>query len=102
MGLGGVTALSLVLNLVKLSQNGYANIYYSGAVKSMLRSWHAFFFVSADQLKPYVGNLIVGTELKFQLWVVRPHGNGFQTRLLKTDVPPASYNLEGAAYIPGP
>ncbi|HLW95611.1 MAG TPA: glycosyltransferase family 39 protein [Solirubrobacteraceae bacterium] len=48
MGLGGITALSLVLNLVKLSQNGYANIFYSAAIKSMLRSWHAFFFLSAD------------------------------------------------------
>ena len=63
---------------------------------------HKLFFVSADQLRPYAGAMIVGTELKFQLWLVRPRGNGFQTRLLKTDVPPGSYNLEGAAYIPGP
>ena len=33
---------------MKLSQNGWANIYYSAAVKSMLRSWHAFFFITAD------------------------------------------------------
>ena len=33
---------------MKLSQNGWANIYYSAAVKSMLRSWHAFFFLTAD------------------------------------------------------
>jgi 4-amino-4-deoxy-L-arabinose transferase-like glycosyltransferase len=40
--------LSGLLEFVKLSQNGYANVYYSAAVKSMLRSWHNFFFVSAD------------------------------------------------------
>ncbi|HEX4035348.1 MAG TPA: glycosyltransferase family 39 protein [Solirubrobacteraceae bacterium] len=64
LGLGGVTALSLVLNLVKLSQNGYANIYYSGAVKSMLRSWHAFFFVSADP-----NNLITVDKPPLGLWL---------------------------------
>jgi 4-amino-4-deoxy-L-arabinose transferase-like glycosyltransferase len=40
--------LSGLLEFVKLSQNGFANTYYSAAVKSMLRSWHNFFFVSAD------------------------------------------------------
>jgi 4-amino-4-deoxy-L-arabinose transferase-like glycosyltransferase len=40
--------LSGLLEFVNLSQNGFANIYYSAAVKSMLRSWHAFFFVTAD------------------------------------------------------
>jgi len=40
--------LSGLLEFVKLSQNGYANVYYSAAVKSMLRSWHNFFFVAAD------------------------------------------------------
>lgn len=46
--LAGVLALSAVLNLHRLAQNGYANTFYSAAVKSMLRSWHNFFFVSFD------------------------------------------------------
>jgi 4-amino-4-deoxy-L-arabinose transferase-like glycosyltransferase len=37
-----------VLNLWALGQNGYANVYYSAGVKSMLLSWHNFFFVAAD------------------------------------------------------
>ena len=41
-------ALSAVLNTWALAQNGYANVYYSAGVKSMLRSWHNFFFLSAD------------------------------------------------------
>jgi 4-amino-4-deoxy-L-arabinose transferase-like glycosyltransferase len=41
-------ALAAVLNLWALGQNGYANVYYSAGVKSMLLSWHNFFFVSAD------------------------------------------------------
>lgn len=46
--LGAVLLLSGLLEFVRLSQNGFANVYYSAAVKSMLRSWHNFFFVSAD------------------------------------------------------
>jgi 4-amino-4-deoxy-L-arabinose transferase-like glycosyltransferase len=41
-------ALSAVLNLWALAQNGYANAYYSAGVKSMLLSWHNFFFLAAD------------------------------------------------------
>jgi len=43
-----ILALSGVLEFVKLSQNGFANVFYAAAVKSMLRSWHNFFFVAAD------------------------------------------------------
>ena len=48
LGLAGILLLSASLEFVRLGQNGYANIYYSAAVKSMLRSWHNFFFVAAD------------------------------------------------------
>ncbi len=44
----GVIALATVLNTWALSQNGYANVYYAAGVKSMLRSWHNFLFISAD------------------------------------------------------
>ena len=46
--LAAILLLSGLLEFVRLSQNGYANTYYSAAVKSMLRSWSNFFFVSAD------------------------------------------------------
>jgi 4-amino-4-deoxy-L-arabinose transferase-like glycosyltransferase len=46
--LGGILGLSALLEFVKVSQNGYANVFYSAAVKSMLRSWHLFFFASSD------------------------------------------------------
>jgi 4-amino-4-deoxy-L-arabinose transferase-like glycosyltransferase len=44
----GVVALAALLNTWALAQNGYANVYYSAGVKSMLESWHNFFFLSAD------------------------------------------------------
>jgi len=46
--LAGILVLSGLLEFVRLSQNGFANIFYSAAVKSMLRSWHNFFFIAAD------------------------------------------------------
>jgi 4-amino-4-deoxy-L-arabinose transferase-like glycosyltransferase len=46
--LATILVLSGLLEFVRLSQNGFANGFYSAAVKSMLRSWHNFFFVSSD------------------------------------------------------
>jgi len=48
LALGAVLALAAALNLWALDREGYANGYYAAAVKSMLLSWHNFFFVSFD------------------------------------------------------
>jgi 4-amino-4-deoxy-L-arabinose transferase-like glycosyltransferase len=64
LALAGVLALSAVLNVHRLSQNGYGNIFYSAGVKSMLRSWHNFFFVSFDP-----GGLIMVDKPPLGLWV---------------------------------
>ncbi len=63
-GLGVVVATSAVLNLVRLSQNGYANIFYSAGVRSMLDSWHNFFFVSFDP-----NGLVTVDKPPLALWV---------------------------------
>ena len=41
-----------VLNLWGLSINGWANTYYSAAVRSMTTSWHDFLFASLDKSGP--------------------------------------------------
>jgi 4-amino-4-deoxy-L-arabinose transferase-like glycosyltransferase len=64
LALAGVLALSAVLNINKLAQNGYANIFYSAGMKSMLRSWHNFLFVSFDS-----GGLITIDKPPLALWV---------------------------------
>jgi 4-amino-4-deoxy-L-arabinose transferase-like glycosyltransferase len=64
LALAGVLALSAVLNTHRLSQNGYANIYYSAGVKSMLRSLHNFFFVSFDP-----SGLVTVDKPPLALWV---------------------------------
>jgi 4-amino-4-deoxy-L-arabinose transferase-like glycosyltransferase len=62
--LAGVLALSCALEFNDLSQNGFANIYYSAAVKSMLRSFHNFFFVSFDP-----GGLVSVDKPPLGLWL---------------------------------
>jgi 4-amino-4-deoxy-L-arabinose transferase-like glycosyltransferase len=59
-----VLALAAVLNTHRLSQNGYANIFYSAGVKSMLHSLHNFLFVSFDP-----GGLITIDKPPLALWV---------------------------------
>src|ERR1700726_1072656 len=36
------------MNFFQLGQNGLANLYYASAIRSMLDSWHNFFYVSFD------------------------------------------------------
>ncbi|HEX8994764.1 MAG TPA: glycosyltransferase family 39 protein [Ktedonobacterales bacterium] len=43
-----IMLLAGFLDFWNLQRNGYANAYYAAAVKSMLQSWHNFFFVSFD------------------------------------------------------
>jgi 4-amino-4-deoxy-L-arabinose transferase-like glycosyltransferase len=62
--LAAVMGLSGVLNMHRLAQNGYANIYYSAGVKSMLMSLHNFLFVSFDP-----GGLITIDKPPLALWV---------------------------------
>ena len=47
----------------RLSQNGYANIFYSAGVRSMVASWHNFFFVAFDP-----GGLITIDKPPLALW----------------------------------
>jgi len=63
VALTGVLAVAAFLDFFRLSRNGYANTYYAGAVRSMLRSWHNFFFVSFDP-----GGLVSVDKPPLALW----------------------------------
>ncbi len=60
----GLLALAGVLNLWGLSINGYANTYYSAAVRSMAASWHNFLFASMDP-----SGLMTVDKPPLSLWV---------------------------------
>jgi 4-amino-4-deoxy-L-arabinose transferase-like glycosyltransferase len=62
--LAAVLALAACLDFWNLTQNGYANAYYAGAVRSMLQSWHNFFFVSFDP-----GGLVSVDKPPLALWL---------------------------------
>jgi len=64
LALVAVLALSAVLNTHRIAQNGYANIFYSAGVKSMLDSLHNFLFVSFDP-----GGLMTVDKPPLGLWV---------------------------------
>lgn len=57
-------------------------------------------FASADQFSAHAGAAIVGTEVKGQIWLVEPSGAGFETTQARTNLSDASYNLEGAKFVP--
>ncbi len=64
IALAAVLALSAVLNVNHLSRNGYANTFYSAAVRSMLHSFHNFFFVSFDP-----GGMVTVDKPPVGMWV---------------------------------
>jgi 4-amino-4-deoxy-L-arabinose transferase-like glycosyltransferase len=64
VGLTAVLAVAAFLDFFRLEQNGYANEYYAGAVRSMLKSWHNFFFVSFDP-----GGLVSVDKPPLALWL---------------------------------
>jgi hypothetical protein len=62
--LGAVLLVAAALNLWSLDREGYANTYYAAAVKSMLTSWHNFFYLSFDS-----GGFVNVDKAPLGLWV---------------------------------
>ena len=62
--LAGIVFLSAFLHLVNLESIGDANTYYTAAVKSMLQSWHNWFFVAAEP-----GGSVTVDKPPLGLWV---------------------------------
>jgi 4-amino-4-deoxy-L-arabinose transferase-like glycosyltransferase len=94
LALLGVLALSAVLDLHRLSQNGYGNIFYSAGVKSMLRSWHNFFFVSFDP-----GGLITVDKPPLGLWVQAASAKVFGFHPLSLLLPEAAIGVLSVALL---
>jgi hypothetical protein len=59
------------------------------------------FFAPAADLQPFMGDIVVGSELRGLYWVVQPRGNGFAATQLPTTLTGKHYNLEGAIYVAG-
>src|SRR5436305_2345423 len=48
LALAGVMLISIFMNFYQLGQNGFGNLYYASAIRSMLDKLHNFFFTSFD------------------------------------------------------
>ena len=44
VALGAILLTAIFLHFYRLDQEGFANLYYAATVKSMLTSWHNFFY----------------------------------------------------------
>jgi hypothetical protein len=58
------------------------------------------YFATADQLADYAGQVLVGTELGGDFWLIRPSATGFVAEQVAVQLPTDDLNLEGAAYVP--
>jgi hypothetical protein len=54
----------------------------------------------AASLRAYVGDVLVGDELRAQFWIVRPRRAAFVALPVRTNLPSRKWALEGAAYVP--
>lgn len=62
---------------------------------------HDVFFAPAADLRPFAGQVIIGSELRGLFWAIQPRGSGFAATPLSTTLTGKHYNLEGAIYIGG-
>jgi 4-amino-4-deoxy-L-arabinose transferase-like glycosyltransferase len=94
VALAPVLALSAVLGTERLSQNGYANVFYAAAVRSMLGSWHNFLFASFDP-----GGLVTVDKPPLSLWVQVASARLFGFSPLSLLLPEAIVGVLGVAAL---
>jgi hypothetical protein len=57
------------------------------------------FLAPASELRPYAGDVLVGSEIQGLFWVLRPRGHGYEALRVPTTLRAGHYNLEGMAYV---
>jgi 4-amino-4-deoxy-L-arabinose transferase-like glycosyltransferase len=92
--LAALVALAAVLNLWNLSVNGWANTYYSAAVRSMSTSWHDFLFASLDKT-----GLMTVDKPPLALWVQALSVRMFGFHPLSILVPEALMGVAAVALV---
>ncbi|HTU98127.1 MAG TPA: glycosyltransferase family 39 protein [Solirubrobacteraceae bacterium] len=87
-----IVGIAGVLNLWGLAINGWANTYYSAAVRSMSTSWHDFLFASLDK-----SGLMTVDKPPLALWVQALSARIFGFHPLSILVPQALMGAAAAA-----
>jgi 4-amino-4-deoxy-L-arabinose transferase-like glycosyltransferase len=87
-------AVAGILNLWNLSVNGWANTYYSAAVRSMSTSWHDFLFGSLDK-----SGLMTVDKPPLSLWIEALSARVFGFHPLSLLIPQALMGMVAAALL---
>jgi len=87
-------ALAALLNLWALSRNGWANDYYSAAVRSMSTGWHNFLYASFD-----AGGVMTVDKPPLALWVQALSVRVFGFHSLSILVPQALMGVASVALV---
>jgi 4-amino-4-deoxy-L-arabinose transferase-like glycosyltransferase len=90
----GLLALAALLNLWALSRNGWANEYYSAAVRSMSSNWHDFLYASLDS-----GGVMTVDKPPLALWVQALSVRVFGFNSLSMLVPQALMGVASVALV---
>jgi 4-amino-4-deoxy-L-arabinose transferase-like glycosyltransferase len=90
----GLVAIAATLNLWALSRNGWANDYYSAAVRSMSSSWHDFLFASLDK-----SGVMTVDKPPLALWVQSLSVRVFGYHSLSVLVPQALMGVASVALL---
>src|SRR5689334_17485446 len=92
--LAALLVLAAVLNLWALDQNGWANEFYSAAVRSMASSWHNFFYGSFD-----ASGVMTVDKPPLSLWVQALSVKAFGWGSLAILVPQALMGMGAVALV---
>jgi 4-amino-4-deoxy-L-arabinose transferase-like glycosyltransferase len=92
--LPALLGIAAVLNLWALSINGWANTYYSAAVRSMTSSWHNFLFASLDP-----SGLMTVDKPPLSLWVQALSARVFGLHPLSLLLPQALMGMGAVALV---
>jgi hypothetical protein len=59
------------------------------------------YMAPAASLAGFASDVIVGTEAgRPRFWILKPRGNGFAKIPLRDNLPPGTYSLEQAIFVP--
>jgi 4-amino-4-deoxy-L-arabinose transferase-like glycosyltransferase len=92
--LAALLGLAAVLNLWGLSVNGWANTYYSAAVRSMSSSWHDFLYSSLDR-----SGLMTVDKPPLSLWVQALSARVFGLHPLSILIPQALMGIAAVGLV---
>src|SRR3954467_13741753 len=92
--LAGLLVLAALLNLWALDQNGWANDYYSAAVRSMSSSWHNFLYAAFDP-----SGVMTVDKPPLALWVQAASVKVFGFNSLAILVPQALMGVASVALV---